>query len=156
MHDDAAAWLTDEEADLWRSLISVSDRLIPTFDEDLRTMTELSWQEYGLMVHLSEGLEGGIRLADLADSLLFTSSKVNRTLDALAEREWVWRRSGEGGHWTGLTAAGRERLATAAPLHLASVRRRVFDCLEGDLTPLIQALHALAGGLAADSTETAA
>ena len=147
MQDDALQWLSEEEADLWRTLIAVSDRLIPVFDGDLQAMTDLSWHEYGLLVHISEGSGAEIRLAELADSLLFASSRVNRTLDSLAERGWAWRESRDDGHWAGLTESGRARLEAAAPLHVESVRRRVFDRLDGDLQPLLAALRALEAGL---------
>lgn len=140
-------WLSADESDLWRTLISVADRLITVFDQDLQTMTDLRWHEYGLLVHISESPGAEVRLAELAASLLFATSRVNRTLDSLTERGWTWRASRSDGHWVGLTDSGRERLASAAPLHLESVRRRVFDRLDEDLQPVLKALHALEAGL---------
>ncbi len=147
MQDDAAQWLTAEEGEMWRSLISVADRLISVFDNDLERLTGLSWHDYGLLVHLSEGPGSGLRIAELAESMLFASSRINRSLDSLAERGWAWRESRDDGHWAGLTDTGRDRLASAAPLHLASVRNRVFDRLDGDLQPVLAAVNAIADGL---------
>lgn len=136
-------WLTDEEQDVWRQLLSVESHLQDRLDQDLRAAHGLSLAEYGVLVHLSEAGPEGLRMSDLAQRLLLSRSGLTRRIDSMARAGLVERRScpDDGrGAMASLTPQGEARLAQAAPTHVAGVRKYLLDALGADLSGLAQGL----------------
>ncbi|HET9076571.1 MAG TPA: MarR family transcriptional regulator [Acidimicrobiales bacterium] len=136
-------WLTAEEQQVWRRLLSVESRLRDRLDRDLREAHALTLGEYEVLVHLSEAGPTGVRMSDLAELLLLSRSGLTRRIDSLVRAGLVARRScpvDGRGSMAELTVGGRSRLAEAAPTHVAGVRRYLIDVLGGHI-------EGLAGGL---------
>ena len=137
-------WLSDGEQAVWRALLCAEARLNDRLDRELRESHGLSMAEYGVLVHLSEGPPDGMRMSDLAERLLLSRSGLTRRVDSMVKAGLVARRScpADGrGLMAQLTPAGRKVLDSAAPTHVAGVRRYLIDVLAGELGNL-------AGGLA--------
>lgn len=138
------AWLSDDEQAVWRHLLSVQSRLQDRLDQELREGHKLTLAEYGVLVNLSESGPGGIRMSELAERLLLSRSGLTRRVDSMVRAGLVERRScpADGrGAMALLTKAGRNRLAEAAPTHVAGVRRYLIDTLGGDLSGLSSGLE---------------
>ena len=136
-------WLNEDEQSLWRRLLSVQARLQVRLDEELRQAHDLSLAEYECLVHLSEAGPDGARMSDLADGLLLSRSGLTRRIDGMVRNGWVERRScpADGrGSYARLTDLGAERLAAAAPTHVAGVRRYLIDTFGADVSGLCRGL----------------
>lgn len=148
-----ADWLTDEEQGVWRQLLCVESQLRDRLDQELRDTNKLSLAEYGVLVHLSEAGPEGLRMSELAERLLLSRSGLTRRIDTMVRAGLVERRScpDDGrGAVASLTREGEDRLAEAAPTHVAGVRRYLIDALGGDLDGLGRGLARVEAALALD------
>jgi DNA-binding MarR family transcriptional regulator len=92
-------------------------------------------------------------MADLANAAALSASRMTRLVDDLQSRGLVAKRasSEDGrGHVAKLTPAGLAKLKKAWPVHLASVRDRVFDHVDpATVTSAARALSEIAAQLEA-------
>lgn len=125
-------WLDADEMDAWISFIETQSDLMSALEADLAP-TGLTLGDYQVFVYLSAAEDQSMRMCDLADMLQLSPSGLTRRLDGLVRAGWVERRSSETDRrvmLAVLTEAGRHRLDEAAPVHVESVRRRIFDRLD--------------------------
>jgi DNA-binding MarR family transcriptional regulator len=125
-------WLDDVEMRAWRSLLRAHARLLARLDADLQASQGISVTDYGVLVQLSEGEDGRMRMSELADRLLLSPSGLTRRLDGLVAAGMVERHrcpTDRRGAFAVLTPAGQARLQTAAPDHVEQVRRHFVDRL---------------------------
>ncbi len=124
------AWLDADEMRLWRAFVEVSGRVIHALDASLKADDDMGFDDYEVLVHLSEADDRRLRMTELGDRLLHSPSKVSQRVDRLARRGWVLREKCEDdgrGTYAVLTDHGLEVLAAAAPRHVADVRRLLLD-----------------------------
>lgn len=125
-------WLDDEQQRSWRAFIETQSDLVSALERDLETVG-ISLGDYRVLVILSESDGHQLRMCDLADRLQLSPSGLTRRLDGLVADGSVSRRRdpADGRVMLAvLTPSGLDRLTTIAPLHVASVRRRIFDHLD--------------------------
>ncbi|MPY60529.1 MarR family winged helix-turn-helix transcriptional regulator [Streptomyces spongiae] len=150
MRDDEAAPLTEEERNLLRALRPAMAALMRSFDDDLQRFQRLSHTEYIALMFLSEAPERTMRLSDLAELCQQSASAIGRTVKRLEAEGLVGRQQSvhDARSFNAvLTEAGLARLEEAVPVHVASVRRRFFDQLDGiDLGKLAVAFQRIAQG----------
>jgi DNA-binding MarR family transcriptional regulator len=99
---------------------------------DLRRDSELSEADYDILSTLSESDDDRWRAGDLAARLLWSTSRLAHQVGRMERRGLVRRTASESdarGAVVALTPKGREVLHAAARLHVASVRRHLFDLL---------------------------
>src|ERR1700756_4769025 len=99
-------------------------------DSDLVRTAGITANEYTTLMCLSEAPGRELRMADLANAAALSASRMTRLVDDLQSRGLVTKRgsSEDGrGNVAKLTPAGFAKLKSAWPVHLASVRARVFD-----------------------------
>jgi DNA-binding MarR family transcriptional regulator len=131
-------WLSSSEQDVWRRLLSVQCRLRERLDHDLRSECGLSLAEYDVLVQLSEAPGRALRMSELADRLLLSKSGLTRRVDGLVRGGLVIRRPCDDdgrGALAELTPAGWAHLERAAPVHVAGVRRYLFDPISDEAEP---------------------
>jgi DNA-binding MarR family transcriptional regulator len=127
--------LSQSERDLWRLFSAVSARLQRSIDDDLREHAGLSLSEVEVLSHLVYAPGNRLRLAEVADRLVFTRSGVTRLVDKLESQGWITRESCDHdgrGVYALLTEAGFEQVERAAVPHVAAIRRLFLDRLDGD------------------------
>lgn len=149
--------LTTSEEALLRALARVLVVLPRRLDADLLEAERLSLNDYLVLVHLSEAPDRRLRMSDLAALVRISLSGMTHAVDRLAREHLVDRvkctEDGRGS-FAVLTDAGFARLERAYPANLASVRRRIFDHLDGvDLASLTGALQRI--GESADDSVSA-
>jgi DNA-binding MarR family transcriptional regulator len=86
-------------------------------------------------VVLSEHKEDAPRMSDLALSLGWSQSRLSHAMAWLGKSGWVRRipcPTDKRSNLAQLTAKGRQKLAEAAPGHVAAVRHLVIDALTGE------------------------
>ncbi|GAB2470509.1 MarR family winged helix-turn-helix transcriptional regulator [Jatrophihabitans fulvus] len=126
-------WLSDDEQRAWRAYLQMSSRLTAHLNRDLKQHADLSLADYDVLVNVHEAPEGGLRAFELCDLLQWEQSRMSHHLRRMTARGLVAcaepthdRR----GLLVTLTDHGRQRLAAAAPAHVATVRRVLFDALD--------------------------
>ena len=147
----ATTWLTTEEMTAWRTYIETYSDLIAAIEHDLAEH-DLTLGDYQVFVYLSEAPDRSMRMCDLADRLLLSPSGLSRRLDGLVKAGCVTREPSVDDRrvmLATLTPAGFAALAKAAPDHVASVRRHIFDHLDGDqVEALASIFQSIKAGLA--------
>jgi DNA-binding MarR family transcriptional regulator len=127
--------LTDTEQIAWRTFIESSWALHTRLEDELRTATGLSMNDYHVMVVLSEAPERRLRMGELASRLVFSPSRVTYQINSMVKRGLVRKQSctedGRGQEAV-LTDEGMAALRTAAPLHLDTVRKAFIDHVNAD------------------------
>lgn len=135
----APRWLDEREMTAWRAYIETQADLLGALETDLAP-TGLTLGDYQVLVYLVETEGQSMRMCDLATMLQLSPSGLTRRLDGLVKSGWVERRSSDTDRrvmLAVLTDAGRAKLESAAPVHVESVRARIFDQLEpGDVDAL--------------------
>lgn len=125
-------WLNDDEQALWRQMLTASRKIDRCIDETLQLETDLSTSEFSVLVTLSETDEPGLRLRDLCLELDWDRSRTSHQITRMERRGLVTKEKCVGdarGVIVVLTAEGYRRLEAAAPEHVESVRRLIFDHL---------------------------
>lgn len=132
MDPDATPWLDDEERRAFLALMSVTMRLEPLLDAQLRADAGLTHFEYTVLANLSEADDGVRRMSELAWLSAGSLPRLSQVVTRLEKRGLVRRTPDpEDGRFTlaVLTDAGRDVVVAAAPGHVAEVRRAVIDPL---------------------------
>ena len=130
--DDQPRWLTAEEQQTWLELLGVITWLPDAVDAQLQRDAGLSHFEYQVMAMLSMSPQRTRRMSEVAALANGSLTRLSRTVDRLDKRGWVTRRPDpDDGRATlaVLTDAGWEKVVSAAPGHVAEVRRLVLDPL---------------------------
>jgi DNA-binding MarR family transcriptional regulator len=133
----AAQWLTVDEQRAWRAYLRVGTLLAARLNRQLQADSGLSLPEYEVLVQLSEAPEGKLRPFQLGLALDWEQSRLSHMLARMIRRGFVVRRHCPGdrrGAEIMLTRAGRAACESAAPGHVATVRRLVFDQMDHSQT----------------------
>ena len=73
-------WLSNDQQRIWRAFLGGTTVLMDRLDRDLRTAHGLSMPEYEILVRLSEAPGRAIRMAELADAVSHSRSRVTHTI----------------------------------------------------------------------------
>jgi DNA-binding MarR family transcriptional regulator len=123
-------WLDADQQASWRGFVVGVTLLLDRLDADLQREFDLSLTEYEILVRLSERPERSMRMAQLADSLAHSRSRVTHTVSRMQRAGLVVRSSspedGRGIVCT-LTERGHALLVEAAPVHVDGVRDYLVD-----------------------------
>ncbi|MEY8566403.1 MarR family winged helix-turn-helix transcriptional regulator [Corynebacterium sp.] len=125
-------WLSESEQCLWRSWLSVARRMDSALARDLQRDTGLSMADYEVLVNLSEAEDHRMRMAVLADRLTWDRSRLSHQITRMMNRGLLGKEtcnSDGRGAFVVLTDHGLATIRDAAPSHVASVRRMMFDVL---------------------------
>lgn len=140
-------WLTGDQQHAWRSYLLGTTLLMERLDRDLRERHDLSLPEYEILVRLSEAPDRQLRMAELADSVKNSRSRITHTIARMERSGLVERRacpSDGRGVLALLTDAGFATLEKAAVDHVESVRAALIDVLsDADLMVVGRAFEAV-------------
>jgi DNA-binding MarR family transcriptional regulator len=125
-------WLSDEEQQVWRAFLGANKLVFEQLDRELQRDSGLPHAYYEILVRLSEAPGRALRMSALADRSQSSRSRLSHAVSRLEENGWVVRKScadDKRGQVAHLTDEGFAALAAAAPGHVESVRKHVFDPL---------------------------
>ena len=149
-------WLEADQQRSWRALVLGYTLLNDRLDDDLRRHANISLTEYEILVRLSER-DGQMRMAQLADALAHSRSRVTHTVKRMESAELVERFTSpdEGrGVIASLTDKGWQLLRDIAPLHVEGVRDHLVDLVsDEDFAALGRVMDAVADHLIARHPE---
>ncbi|MGC4109279.1 MAG: MarR family transcriptional regulator [Nocardioides sp.] len=123
-------WLDADQQGSWRAFAVGVTLLLDRLDADLQREFDLSLTEYEILVRLSERPQRSMRMAQLADALAHSRSRVTHTVARMQRAGLVVRSTspddGRGIVCT-LTDHGHDLLVEAAPVHVRGVREYLVD-----------------------------
>jgi DNA-binding MarR family transcriptional regulator len=157
MSDSGVPWLDEDQQRHWRALVMGTTLLFDRLDNDLSREHGISLAEYEILVRLSEREGKRMRMAQLADSMAHSRSRVTHTVTRLEKSKLVERiKSPEDGRGVvcAMTERGWELLVTMAPTHVRGVRDNLVDLAEpDDLAAIGRVFDAVADNLVAAHPE---
>jgi DNA-binding MarR family transcriptional regulator len=130
--EDAELWLTPGQLASWLSVVRLITRLPWAIDAQLLRDADLSMIEYMTMAMLSGAPARTLRMSELAERTSSSLSRLSHLVKRLESRGYVRREADPAdGRFTNaiLLPAGLTKLESAAPAHVAYVRRLVVDNL---------------------------
>ena len=125
-------WLSDEEQCAWRAFLAATRVVFRELDRELQRDAGMPHTYYEILVALSEAPGRALRMTELAAVCDSSPSRLSHAAARLEEAGWVRRAPSPDdrrGALATLTDRGFAVLQGAAPGHVESVRRHVFDRL---------------------------
>lgn len=142
-------WLDASQQSIWREYLAGSARLIERLEHDLHAHG-LSLAEYEVLVRLSEAPNRQLRMSDLASMVSLSRSRLTHTAARMETAGLLCRTAcpeDRRGILAQLTEEGYQRLAAAAPDHVAGVREAFVDLVDpADLAALGRAFRMVSAG----------
>jgi DNA-binding MarR family transcriptional regulator len=136
-------WLSEPEQRAWRGLLQMTTRLEAELNRGLQEVSGLSLPDYDVLVPLSEQPQGRLRVFELASALGWQRSRLSHQLARMQRRGLLAREdcvTDRRGAFVVLTDQGRTAIEQAAPAHVDTVRRLVFEGLSDDQVASLQSL----------------
>jgi DNA-binding MarR family transcriptional regulator len=134
---DDVAWLDDQEERLWRTWVKVNAQIASTLQRELQDHSGLSISDLEVLIHLTDDPGGQVRVTDLAGLLQWERSRLSHHVRRMERRGLVLRAEcpDDGrGALVVISVVGRKAIEHAAPGHVQTVRRVLFDALSPDQT----------------------
>lgn len=125
-------WLNDDEQCTWRAFLTAMRLLTDELDRALQRDAGIPHTYYEILVALSEAPNRTLRMNQLADVCQSSRSRLSHAVSRLEEAGWVRREAcptDRRGALAVMTDEGFAAIEAAAPAHVESVRRFVFDVL---------------------------
>jgi DNA-binding MarR family transcriptional regulator len=125
-------WLDDDERATWLAFVFGTRLFWDEVERDLQRDAQLPFGYYEILVMLSDAPGHTLRMSDLADATQSSRSRLSHAVARLEREGWVRREecpTDRRGANAVLTDAGFAALEAAAPSHVESVRRHLFDQL---------------------------
>jgi DNA-binding MarR family transcriptional regulator len=110
-------------------------KLTARLNREMQQQSGISIADYSVLVQLSEHPEARIRVLELARALGWEKSRLSHQLSRMQQRGLVERSNcteDRRGAFVVLTGKGRDTVVAAAPRHVESVRRYLFDALDAE------------------------
>jgi DNA-binding MarR family transcriptional regulator len=150
-------WLDQDEHHTWRSYLAATRLLNAQLDREMQRDSGIPQSYYEILVRLSDQPDRRLRMSDLAEISESSRSRLSHAVARLVANGWVEREScatDRRGAFAVLTDKGFEALANAAPAHVESVRRHLFDRLTREqVLQFGQITDAILAGLRESSDE---
>ncbi|HEX2893023.1 MAG TPA: MarR family transcriptional regulator [Marmoricola sp.] len=130
MSGSQTPWLSGDQQRAWRAFIIGTTLLMDTLDRELRQAHGVSLGEYEILVRLSESPGRTLRMAQIADSMQHSRSRVTHTVSRMEKAGLIERCAAEGdrrGVEARMTEKGWALLVEAAPTHVTGVREHFVD-----------------------------
>jgi DNA-binding MarR family transcriptional regulator len=130
--DGEPRWLNAEERETWLAWIAANALLEAALDRQMQRDAGMPMAYYQILVMLSETPDRTLRMGILAERTQSSHSRMSHAVARLEERGWVRRHTCDRDRrqtFATLTDEGFRVLAAAAPGHVATVRKYLFDRL---------------------------
>jgi DNA-binding MarR family transcriptional regulator len=128
-------WLEQHEQSAWRAYLDMNAKLTARLNREMQDQSGISIADFSVLVQLSEHVDGRMRVLELARGIGWEKSRLSHQLTRMQQRGLIGRSNcneDRRGAFVVLTDQGRRTVEAAAPRHVESVRRYVFDALDTD------------------------
>lgn len=144
--------LTEVELTFWTRFHDVSRLLEVELARHLKDEHGMSLADYEILVRV-DGAGGRMRMGELAQQVVVSSSRLSHTVDRLADRGWIERvavpSDGRGSEAV-LRTAGRDALAACSARHAQLIRDHLLSHLD---EPRLRDLGGILGDVVAGLRE---
>lgn len=130
--NEPSPWLAPESEQLWRRWVRLNALLPVALHRELQADADLSLPDFEVLVQLTDHPDERVRVTDLARGLNWERSRLSHHVTRMERRGLVRREECQQdarGAWVVLTKHGRAAIVQAAPGHVATVRRLIFDAM---------------------------
>jgi len=131
---DPTPWLDADDLATWLSWLRLSTELPAVLNRELQADSDLTLQDYDVLVQLSEVPRGRLRISALARAIHWERSRLSHHVKRMEARGLVVREACDDdgrGNFVALTAAGSAALDQASPGHVRTVQDLFFGGLDG-------------------------
>lgn len=128
-------WLDQREQAAWRAYLDMNAKLTARLNREMQEQSGVSIADFSVLVQLSEHVDARMRILELARALGWEKSRLSHQLTRMQQRGLIERSNcseDRRGAFVVLTDQGRVTVEAAAPRHVESVRRYVFDSLTAE------------------------
>lgn len=133
--DTEPRWLSPEELRAWLAFTAATTLLNGVLDRQLQRDSGMPHAYYMILAMLSDVPDRTLRMSDLAAATQSSQSRLSHAVARLEQQGWIARRPcpvDRRSTYATLTDKGFAALQAAAPGHVATVRKNVFDALTPD------------------------
>lgn len=127
-----ATSLTGTDEETWSSYLVAARLLFEELDRRLDSSAGISLPDYTLLARLRDAGEDGLRMSELAESAVFSRSRISHAISRLENQGWVERRScptDRRGSYAALTEAGTSKFDEAEPVHTEVIKDHMLDSI---------------------------
>ena len=129
---DEPRWLTDEQQQAWRRLVTVLFKVPAAMEAQLQRDSGITHMGYVVLLNLSERADRRLAMSKLAKLATASLSRLSHVVTRLEAQGWVYReRDPEDGRVqiAVLTDEGYAKVVESAPGHAEAVQHLIFDRL---------------------------
>jgi DNA-binding MarR family transcriptional regulator len=129
---DEPRWLTDEQQQAWRRLVTVLFKVPAAMEAQLQRDSGITHMGYLVLLTLSERDDRRLAMSKLAKLATASLSRLSHVVARLEGQGWVYReRDPEDGRVqiAVLTDSGFAKVVESAPGHAEAVQQLIFDRL---------------------------
>ncbi len=160
MTEETNAALDPTELGAYFALIEVSSLLRHAVEQQLKEAGDLSYVQFQLLATLGDSPEGSRRMTDLADGVVYSRSGLTHQAGLLEKAGLVTRAPSvedERSVTVTITQAGRDRLATVFPGHIAVLKKLFLAPIDaGEVVELGRTLSAVRDHMRSNPPRSAA
>jgi DNA-binding MarR family transcriptional regulator len=146
---ETTLWLTVEQQGVWRDWLALNAQLPAALHRQLQADSDLSLQDFDVLVQLTESADGKLRITQLAQALSWERSRFSHHYKRMEARGLVEREEcpdDARGAFVVLTPVGRAAIERAAPGHARVVQDLVFASVsEEELDVVRRFVHRVLG-----------
>ena len=160
MSGDETRWLEPDELETWLSYVAATTLLEGALDRQLQRDAGMPHAYYQILAMLSEVPDRTLRMSELAAITQSSQSRLSHAVARLERNGWIRRKpcpEDRRSTFAQLTEEGFAVLAAAAPGHVCTVRRHLFDRLTpeqvGQLREITRAVLSGLGVAGGDARE---
>ena len=124
--------LSQSDMALWHAWKAATQVVRDRVVAEVGAATGLSEPDFGVLTRVVELGDGTLRQNELAASMGWHRTRLSHHLSRMEQRKLVTRAPADDGVAVTVTAAGRELVAVARPLHADAVRRHLADLIPGE------------------------
>jgi DNA-binding MarR family transcriptional regulator len=129
---DETRWLEPDELEAWLSYVAATTLLEGELDRQLQRDAGIPHAYYQILAMLSEVPDRRLRMSELAAITQSSQSRLSHAVARLERKGWIRRKpcpEDRRSTYAQLTEEGFAALAAAAPGHVCTVRKHLFDRL---------------------------
>lgn len=138
-----APWLNPTEMRIWLAFLEATGRVTQALDASIKDNADLRFDDYEVLVHLSEAEDHRLRMTELSERLLHSQARLTQRINRLSAKGLVRREKcvEDGrGTYAVLTDAGMATIEALAPIHVADVRGLLIDLITPDEREVVAAV----------------
>ncbi len=135
MNGDETRWLEPDELETWLSWVAATTLLEGALDRQMQRDAGMPLAYYQILAMLSDVPDRTLRMSELAAITQSSQSRLSHAVARLERKGWVRRKpcsEDRRSTFAQLTEEGFAALAAAAPGHVRTVRRYLFDRLTSE------------------------